>query len=215
MAQPIPLQKDPSQAERALLGIRDLVLRGEFRTGERLPELALVELLGMSRTPIRAALQKLAEEGLLEATQPTGYTVRGFSETEIADAIEVRGTLEALAARMAAERGVSASYLAAMTDCLDRIEALLAKAKPGRDFLAQYCQFNTRFHELLAEASSSDIVTRALTRAGSCPSPATTPSSRSRGRFPVRWKSSGSPSASIAKSSKPSMRVPARASSPW
>ena len=56
MAQPIPLQKDPSQAERALLGIRDLVLRGEFRTGERLPELALVELLGMSRTPIRAAL---------------------------------------------------------------------------------------------------------------------------------------------------------------
>jgi GntR family transcriptional regulator of vanillate catabolism len=169
MAQPIPLQKDPSQAERALLGIRDLVLRGEFRTGERLPELALVELLGMSRTPIRAALQKLAEEGLLEASQPTGYTVRGFSETEIADAIEVRGTLEGLAARMAAERGVSASFLAAMTDCLDGLEALLAKARPGRDFLAQYCQFNTRFHELLAEASGSDIVTRALVRAGSLP----------------------------------------------
>jgi len=169
MAQPIPLQKDPSQTDRALLGIRDLVLRGEFRTGERLPELALVELLGVSRTPIRAALQKLAEEGLLEASQPTGYTVRGFSETEIADAIEVRGTLEALAARMAAERGVSASFLAAMSDCLDRIEALLKKPKPGRDFLAQYCQFNTQFHELLAEASGSEIVVRALARAGSLP----------------------------------------------
>lgn len=169
MAQPIPLQKDPSQADRALLGIRDLVLRGEFKTGERLPELALVELLGMSRTPIRAALQKLAEEGLLEASQPTGYTVRGFSETEIADAIEVRGTLEALAARMAAERGVSGSYLAAMSDCLDRIEALLAKAKPGRDFLAQYSQLNNQFHEMLVGASGSEIVTRALARASSVP----------------------------------------------
>lgn len=169
MTQPIPLQRDPSQTDRALLGIRDLVLRGEFKTGERLPELALVELLGVSRTPIRAALQKLAEEGLLEASQPTGYTVRGFSEAEIADAIEVRGTLEALAARMAAERGVRLSQLEAMTDCLDRIDALLAQAAPGGDFLAQYSQLNNQFHELLVEASDSEIVARALARASSLP----------------------------------------------
>ena len=41
MTEPIPLQRDPSQADRALLGIRDLVLRGEFKAGERLPELEL------------------------------------------------------------------------------------------------------------------------------------------------------------------------------
>lgn len=169
MAQPIPLQRDPSQTDRALLGIRDLALRGEFKTGERLPELALVELLGVSRTPIRAALQKLAEEGLLEASQPTGYVVRGFSEAEIADAIEVRGTLEGLAARMAAERGVPRPHLEAMSDCLDRMDALLAQAEPGGDFLGQYSQLNNLFHELLVEASGSEIVARALGRASALP----------------------------------------------
>lgn len=169
MTHPIPLQRDKSQAERALLGIRDMVLRGEFEAGERLPELLLVEMLGVSRTPIRAALQRLAEEGILEAAQPTGYIVRDFSEAEIADAIEVRGTLEALAARMAAERGVRRAQLDAMADCLGRIDVLLADAVPGSDFLTQYSQLNGRFHELLVEASGSDIVKRALTRAGALP----------------------------------------------
>jgi len=169
MNKPIPIQRDQSQADRALLGIRDMVLRGEFRTGERLPELVLVEMLGVSRTPIRAALQKLAEEGILEAAQPTGYLVRGFSEAEIADAIEVRGTLEALAARMAAERGVRRPQLEAMADCLDQIDKILTHAAPGGDYLSQYSQFNGRFHELLVEASGSEIVAHALARAGSLP----------------------------------------------
>jgi GntR family transcriptional regulator, vanillate catabolism transcriptional regulator len=102
-----PASKDAtaSQTDRAVLGIREMVLRGQFNTGKRLAELTLVDLLGVSRTPIRAALQRLAEEGLLEASQNTGYLVRGISEDEIFDAIEIRGTIEGLAARMAAERG--------------------------------------------------------------------------------------------------------------
>lgn len=169
MTDPIPFQRDQSQADRALLGIRDMVLRGEFKTGERLPELVLVDLLGVSRTPIRAALQKLAEEGILEAAQPAGYVVRGFSEAEIADAIEVRGTLEALAARMAAERGLRRPQLEAMADCLDQLDELLAEAVPGSDYLSQYSQLNGRFHELMVESSGSEIVVRALARAASLP----------------------------------------------
>lgn len=169
MINPIPLQRDKSQADRALFGIRDMVLRGEFEAGERLPELLLVERLGVSRTPIRAALQRLAEEGILEPTQPTGYTVRDFSEAEIADAIEVRGTLEALAARMAAERGVRRPLLDAMANCLARIGELLDGATPGSDFLARYSQLNGEFHDMLVEASGSDIVRRALARASAMP----------------------------------------------
>lgn len=169
MAHPIPLQRDPSQADRALLGIRDMVLRGEFKAGERLPELVLVELLGVSRTPIRAALQKLAEEGILELAQPTGYVVRGFSEAEIADAIEVRGTLEALAARMAAERGLRRPQLEAMADCLAQIDDLLSEATPGSDYLGRYSQLNHTFHTLLVEASGSEIIAHALSRVGSLP----------------------------------------------
>ncbi|MCX7150213.1 MAG: GntR family transcriptional regulator [Rhodocyclales bacterium] len=169
MTDPIPFQRDQSQADRALLGIRDMVLRGEFKTGERLPELVLVDLLGVSRTPIRAALQKLAEEGILEAAQPAGYVVRGFSEAEIADAIEVRGTLEALAARMAAERGLRRPQLEAMADCLDQLDELLAEAVPGSDYLSQYSQLNGRFHQLMVESSGSEIVVRALARAAALP----------------------------------------------
>lgn len=169
MNAPIPISRDASQTDRALLGIRDLVLRGEFKAGERLPELALVELLGVSRTPIRAALQRLAEEGLLEASQPTGYVVRSFSETDIFDAIEARGAIEGLAARMAAERGVSQLLIDRMRDCLIELDEVLAVASPGDEHLGKYAALNERFHRLLLEASGSDIMTLALGRVSSLP----------------------------------------------
>lgn len=158
-----------SQTDRAVLGIRELVLRGEFKVGERLAELALVDKLGVSRTPIRAALQQLAEEGLLEAAQPNGYVVRSFSEADINDAIEVRGTLEGLAARLAAERGVSQLFLDQMRDCLDEIDEVLADAQPGDAHLSRYAVLNTRFHDMLVEASGSSMVAHALSRIASLP----------------------------------------------
>ncbi len=107
-----------SQTVRAQLRLRELILGGELAPGARIPELALVERLGVSRTPVRAALVRLAEEGLLEALPGGGFAVRDFSETDICDAIELRGTLEGLAARLAAERGVGAVVLAGFRDCL-------------------------------------------------------------------------------------------------
>lgn len=169
MAKPISLARDASQTDRAVLGIRELVLRGEFKAGERLPELTLVELLGVSRTPIRAALQKLAEEGLLEVAPSTGYLIRSFSETEIFDAIEVRGAIEGLAARMAAERGVSQLVLDDMRDCLAQIDAVLKKATVGDEHLGRYSALNARFHELLISASGSEMVAHALARVTSLP----------------------------------------------
>src|ERR1700674_2681953 len=161
MAATIPIKRVASQTDRALLGIREMVLRGEFNAGERLTELALVDVLGVSRTPIRTALQRLAEEGLLEAARPNGYLVRTFSEAEIFDAIEVRGAIEGLAARMAAERGVSQTLLAEMRDCISQMDEVLATAKPGDDHLSQYAALNGRFHALLVDASGSEMAVRA------------------------------------------------------
>jgi len=169
MATPIPLGRDASQTDRAVLGIRDLVLRGEFKAGDRLTELALVEMLGVSRTPIRTALQKLAEEGLLAAVQPTGYLVRGFSEADIFDAIEVRGTIEGLAARMAAERGVAPLMLRDMRDCLAKIDEVLAKATMGDAHLARFSALNAQFHDLLVAAAGSDMVAYAMSRVVAMP----------------------------------------------
>src|SRR5580692_2770225 len=58
---------DDSQTGRTLLNLRGMLLRGDFQPGERLSELPLVARLGVSRTPIRLALDRLAHEGLLEA----------------------------------------------------------------------------------------------------------------------------------------------------
>jgi GntR family transcriptional regulator of vanillate catabolism len=163
-------QAAASQTDRAILGIRDLVLRGEFKAGERLPETELATRIGVSRTPIRAALQKLEEEGLLELTQPSsGYIVRGFSETDLDDAIEVRGTIEGLAARLAAERGTSRVMIAQMRDCLADIDAVLAEKQADEEHLSRYAAANERFHDLILTAAGSEIVKRSMRRVTSLP----------------------------------------------
>lgn len=161
--------REASQTERAIMGLRDAVLRGHFAPGERLSEVEVAEHLGVSRTPIRAAVQRLAEEGLLEAVQPSGYVVRVFSQHDIADAIEVRGTIEALAARMAAERGVSRFVLQQMRDCVERMDAVVDGELPELEKLEQYAVFNGRLHDLILEASASSMVQRALLRVSSMP----------------------------------------------
>ncbi|SNT23555.1 transcriptional regulator, GntR family [Noviherbaspirillum humi] len=161
--------REASQTDRAIMGLRDAVLRGRFKAGERIAEVEVAEHLGVSRTPIRAAMQRLAEEGLLEPVQPTGYMVRAFSQTDIADAIEVRGTIEALAARLAAERGVSRLLLQQMRDCVAKMDAVFDDALSDEEQLRQYAQYNERFHALIMEASGSDMVQRALGRVVSLP----------------------------------------------
>ena len=93
-----------SQTTKATLGLRELLLSGAFKPRERVPELRLVEELGVSRTPLRIALMTLEHEGLLETLPGGGFVVREFTRTDIDDAIELRGVLEGTAARLAAER---------------------------------------------------------------------------------------------------------------
>ena len=98
-------ERDPdravSQTVRAQLALRDLILSGRLRSGERISELGAVETTGVSRTPVRMALVRLEEEGLLEAIPSGGFMVKSFTERDILDSIELRGVLEGLAARFA------------------------------------------------------------------------------------------------------------------
>lgn len=161
-----------SQTVRAQLRLRELVLEGELTPGSRIPELTLVERLGVSRTPVRAALQCLAEEGLLTPLAGGGYAVREFSERDIHDAIELRGTLEGLAARLAAERGGMAGSTLALTEartCLEGIDEVLAAPQLSEAAFARYVELNGQFHTLLAELSGSALVQRQLERATTLP----------------------------------------------
>ncbi|OYQ34502.1 GntR family transcriptional regulator [Niveispirillum lacus] len=155
--------KDAAQTVRALAGIRDLILRGEVEPGERLSEPGLAEKLGISRTPIRAALARLEQEGLLERVPAGGHIPRRFTLDEAIDAIELRGVLEGTAARLAAERGVEPRRMMAIHRVLDAIDAVIA-LNPAAPPLDRYTALNAEFHTLLSGLSGSDTIEREIDR---------------------------------------------------
>jgi GntR family transcriptional regulator, vanillate catabolism transcriptional regulator len=158
-----------SQTVKTIVRLRELILRGEFMPGERLLEIALVDLLGVSRTPIRAALARLTEEGLLEKTSGGSYAVRAFSERDIHDAIELRGTLEGVAARFAAERGVSPLALTNLWDCIADIDSLLENNNLSDDEIERYLELNASFHQQLVALANSFVVDHILERIAALP----------------------------------------------
>jgi GntR family transcriptional regulator, vanillate catabolism transcriptional regulator len=178
MNTPIPITQAVSPAKgsdegnaqvRAQLQLREMILSGELPAGARIAELNLVERLGFSRTPIRAALMRLEQEGLLQALPHGGFAVRTFSEREVAEAIELRGMVEGLSARLAAERGAAPVVLAEAQQVLQQIDALLqASALSEADF-SSYVLLNEKFHQLLGELSGSELLTREMERASSLP----------------------------------------------
>ncbi|MGJ8594674.1 GntR family transcriptional regulator [Sulfitobacter sp.] len=151
-----------SQLDRALLGLRSLILGGTYEGGQRLSEVAMAAQLGLSRTPLRQAMDRLVAEGLLERIATGGCRVATFTKDDISDAIEMRGVIEGTAARLAAERGVDPALLEQARVVLDRIDqALDASEELNFD---QYVVENARFHALLAVFPNSPIVAREIER---------------------------------------------------
>ena len=84
--------------------LRQAIITGEFAPGERLMEIALANRLGVSRTPVREAIRKLELEGLVVMIPRKGAEVAKITEKDLRDVLEVRSSLEELAAELAAER---------------------------------------------------------------------------------------------------------------
>src|SRR4029078_6390104 len=144
------MRADSSQTVAALLKLRELVLSGDVKAGERMSELALVERLKVSRHPIRTALVHLEQEGLLQALPTGGFVVNAFNERDIHAAIEIRGTLEGLAprpaARRAAERGVSEAALVDVKLCLGELDRLVMDHGVTAKNFSAYVKLNEQFH---------------------------------------------------------------------
>ena len=154
---------------QALLKLREMILAGELAPGARITELAIVEKLGFSRTPIRAALMRLEQEGLLDALPNGGYCIKTFSEQDISEAIELRGTLEGLSARLSAERGAPQGLLAQARECLGAIDALLTQPALDDAAFSHYVALNARFHGLLGEMAGSAVIAKELERVSGLP----------------------------------------------
>src|SRR5215510_13692405 len=155
-----------SQTARALFRLRESLMRGELGPGERMSELPLVARLGVSRTPIRLALERLAHIGLLDVSATGGFTVRGYTPSEALDAIEIRGVLEGTAARLAAERLVDASEvepLRQLEEQMERLDRLTIES------FAHYMDLNEAFHSGIIDLAKSVMLTRAFQQAVSLP----------------------------------------------
>ena len=84
--------------------LREAILEGQLKPGQRLMEVQLAEQLGVSRTPVREAIRKLELEGLVVMLPRKGAYVANMSLKDVIDALEVRASLEGLSASLAAER---------------------------------------------------------------------------------------------------------------
>ncbi|MGQ9857888.1 MAG: GntR family transcriptional regulator [Thermodesulfobacteriota bacterium] len=124
------------------------ILSGELAPGERLAEEHLAEELGVSRTPVREALQKLATEGFIRPLPTRGFRVAGDSREEMVDIFELRAVLEAYALRLASER-ISTEHLEALEEFIDQAE----KAYRNKDIDGVF-HWNTRFHDTLNDLVS-------------------------------------------------------------
>ena len=157
---------DESQSARAFIGLRKMLLQGEFARGERISELPLVARLGTSRTPIRLALERLAHMGVLDVVATGGFTVREFTLAEVLDAIEIRGVLEGTVARLAAERLTAASDLDILRDYAARMEAL---EHLTIDSFPAYMDMNEGFHAALVDLAKSAMLRRSLEQVNMLP----------------------------------------------
>lgn len=152
----IPTLKRRSLGQEVTIVLRQMVQRGELAPGERLVEERLAEQLGLSRTPVREALHRLEQEGLLLKRPRGGYEVRNLTIEEVEEVAGVRAVLAAYAAERAAKR-ISSDDLSQLEQNLkDFDKAIQAN---DEDTLLE---LNSAFHSLILQAAASPLLNRLL-----------------------------------------------------
>ncbi|MGK2911740.1 MAG: GntR family transcriptional regulator [Sphingobium sp.] len=150
--------------QRVIVALRKMIASGELADGVRIAEIATAERLGVSRMPVRTALRTLEQEGLVIKLGARGYAARGPTATQIDGAIEVRGALEGLAARIVASKPIPASLAKRLKTCLQTGDALFEKGHLEEGDLERFYSYNLAFHDLLVTGSANQAIAIALAR---------------------------------------------------
>src|SRR6218665_2570265 len=140
--------------------LRDWLLHGRLKPGELIEEVPLALTMGVSRTPVRAALATLASEGLIDHQPKRGYLVKEFALADILAAYEVRAVLEGLACRSAAQRGLSPQQLHRLRHCLADGDRILSKGGLQPEDHQPYQKINVALHNTLIEAAHNPWLDR-------------------------------------------------------
>ncbi|MEE0966064.1 MAG: GntR family transcriptional regulator [Bacilli bacterium] len=129
--------------------LRDRILNGEYKTGQKLNELTLASELKISRTPIREALKQLELEGLVMSVPNKGVYVKGFSPRDIDDMFEIRLALEGLAIQLAIER-MDEVHLTKIKEIFELMEFYTLKKDNDK-----INDLNILYHETIYQATQS------------------------------------------------------------
>ena len=141
--------------EDAIAQLREKLLSGEFPPGLKLREIAIADSLDVSRTIARLAMGALEHQGLLVRERNRGSRARSFTIDEIADAIEVRAELEAMAVRISAERGLKSETVQALQSLIADGKTLLVAGMRTEQQREAWTAMNSGFHDELIEASGN------------------------------------------------------------
>ena len=148
---------DIRHADRIADALEELVFTGQFNDGDRLDEIRLAKQFGVSRTPIREALQRLVASGIAEQLPRRGVFVRQPGPVELMEMFETMAEIEAVCGRLAAVRISDAAL-----EELDQANSLCRDAVASQDTDAYYRE-NERFHHTIyAQSGNSYLAGQAL-----------------------------------------------------
>lgn len=129
--------------------LRQGILTGELKPGERLMEIHLANKLGVSRTPIREAIRKLELEGLVTMIPRRGAEVAQITEKSLKDVMEVRRALDALSVELACDR-INDEELAALGKACESFEKAVSTGDPKK-----IAQADVEFHNIIVKAAGN------------------------------------------------------------
>jgi len=129
--------------------LRQAILRGELKPGERLMEIQLANKLGVSRTPIREAIRKLELEGLVLMIPRKGAEVAEITEKSLKDVLEIRRALEDLAVRLACEK-ITKEEIKELKKAGDEFKKVLKSQD-----ITEVAEADVRFHDVIYMATDN------------------------------------------------------------
>ena len=144
--------------ERARLGIIEMIRTGQIASGNKIDQREIAKKLNLTTAPVREAFGSLESEGLLQKVPGVGIFCKAYTVDEIEEVIEIRGVLEGLAARRAAERITEPQK--------DQLLEIASKLSQSQHFESDqlYLEEHIRFHSIIAEISQSQNLIKLLNR---------------------------------------------------
>ena len=149
-------EKSKSLEEQVYSQLEEEILCGLHKKGEALTEMSLSERLGVSRTPVRSALHRLADDGLVEIIPNKGAIVVGITMDDLIDTYRIRMRLEGLASSMAAKR-LTEEDKRILTESVE-----LSEFYTGKNDHEKLKELDTNFHSAIFRASGNRMLYRIL-----------------------------------------------------